>query len=102
MSSAERCCRLVRGWSILTPRSPILAEFIGTLILVVLGNDVVANVVLNQTKGHNFGWIVITTGWALAVTFTHGIFIGMAVGVLLGVLFPDSARASRGSSRRAT
>lgn len=48
--------------------SPILAEFIGTMILVVLGNGVVANVVLNQTKGHNAGWIVITAGWAFAVT----------------------------------
>jgi len=48
--------------------SPILAEFIGTTILIVLGNGVVANVVLQQTKGHNSGWIVITAGWAFAVT----------------------------------
>ena len=48
--------------------SPILAEFIGTAILVVLGNGVVANVVLQQTKGHNSGWIVIAAGWAFAVT----------------------------------
>ena len=48
--------------------SPILAEFIGTAILIVLGNGVVANVVLQQTKGHNAGWIVITAGWAFAVT----------------------------------
>ena len=48
--------------------SPILAEFIGTTILIVLGNGVVANVVLHQTKGHNSGWIVITAGWAFAVT----------------------------------
>ncbi len=48
--------------------SPVLAEFIGTMILIVLGNGVVANVVLNQTKGHNAGWIVITAGWAFAVT----------------------------------
>ena len=46
-----------------------LAEFVGTLILVLLGDGVVANVVLRQTKGHNSGWIVVTTGWALAVTF---------------------------------
>ena len=44
-----------------------LAEFIGTGTLVLLGNGVVANVVLTDTKGHNGGWIVITTGWALAV-----------------------------------
>jgi len=44
-----------------------LAELIGTGTLVLLGNGVVANVVLTGTKGHNGGWIVITTGWALAV-----------------------------------
>ena len=44
-----------------------LAELIGTGALVLLGNGVVANVVLTGTKGQNSGWIVITTGWALAV-----------------------------------
>jgi glycerol uptake facilitator protein len=48
--------------------SPILAELFGTTILIVLGDGVVANVVLNRTKGHNSGWIVITAGWAFAVT----------------------------------
>jgi glycerol uptake facilitator protein len=48
--------------------SPILAEFIGTAVLVLLGNGVVANVVLNRTKGQNSGWIVITAGWAFGVT----------------------------------
>ena len=48
--------------------SPILAELFGTAILIVLGDGVVANVVLHRTKGHNSGWIVITAGWALAVT----------------------------------
>src|SRR6201993_1732256 len=47
--------------------SPVLAEFIGTTILVIFGNGVVANVVLAKTKGNGGGWIVITTGWALAV-----------------------------------
>lgn len=46
---------------------PYLAEFIGTALLVVFGNGVVANVVLARTKGHNSGWIVITAGWAFAV-----------------------------------
>jgi glycerol uptake facilitator protein len=45
-----------------------LAELIGTMILVILGDGVVANVVLSKTKGNNGGWIVITTGWGLAVT----------------------------------
>lgn len=46
---------------------PFLAEFLGTALLLLLGNGVVANVVLNKTKGNSSGWIVITTGWALAV-----------------------------------
>ncbi|SDL99078.1 glycerol uptake facilitator protein [Catalinimonas alkaloidigena] len=53
--------------------TPFLAEFIGTALLLLLGNGVVANVVLNQTKGHNSGWIVITVGWAMAV------FVGVFV-----------------------
>src|SRR4029078_5152418 len=48
--------------------SPILAELFGTAILIVLGDGVVANVVLNRSKGQNSGWIVITAGWACAVT----------------------------------
>jgi glycerol uptake facilitator protein len=47
--------------------SPYLAEFVGTVLLVVFGNGVVANVVLARTKGNNAGWIVITAGWGLAV-----------------------------------
>lgn len=46
---------------------PYVAEFIGTTILILLGNGVVANVLLRQTKGHGGGWIVITAGWGLAV-----------------------------------
>ncbi|NDD39061.1 MAG: aquaporin, partial [Verrucomicrobia bacterium] len=44
--------------------SPFLAELLGTMILVLLGDGVVANVLLNKSKGQNSGWIVITTGWA--------------------------------------
>jgi glycerol uptake facilitator protein len=46
---------------------PYIAEFAGTALLILLGNGVVANVVLQQTKGHAGGWIVITAGWGLAV-----------------------------------
>lgn len=45
------------------------AELIGTALLILLGNGVVAGVVLRGTKNENAGWIVITFGWALAVTF---------------------------------
>lgn len=48
--------------------STYIAEAVGTLILILLGNGTVANVLLGKTKGHNSGWIVITTGWGLAVT----------------------------------
>ncbi|MFU8798059.1 MAG: MIP/aquaporin family protein [Gammaproteobacteria bacterium] len=47
--------------------TPVLAEFIGTALLVLLGNGVVANVLLAKTKGHNSGLIVIAIGWAMAV-----------------------------------
>ena len=47
--------------------SEFFGEFFGTFILILLGNGTVANVNLNQTKSQGSGWIVITTGWALAV-----------------------------------
>jgi glycerol uptake facilitator protein len=59
--------------------SPFLAELLGTMLLVILGDGVVANVVLAKTKGQNAGWIVITAGWAFAVAiavYTVGSFSG--------------------------
>lgn len=47
--------------------SNFAAELLGTMILILFGDGVVANVVLNRSKGQNSGWIVITTGWAMAV-----------------------------------
>jgi glycerol uptake facilitator protein len=44
-----------------------VAELVGTMVLVIFGDGVVANVVLRRTKGNQGGWIVITTGWGLAV-----------------------------------
>jgi len=55
--------------------TPFIAELLGTLILILLGGGVVANVLLKGTNGHNSGWIVITTGWALAV-FTGVVIAG--------------------------
>jgi glycerol uptake facilitator protein len=45
----------------------IVAEFVGTLLLILLGDGVVANVLLRRTKGQDSGWIVITIGWGVAV-----------------------------------
>src|SRR5271156_6591068 len=47
--------------------SPFMAEMLGTMLLILLGDGVVANVLLNDTKGHNGGLIAITTAWGLAV-----------------------------------
>ena len=44
-----------------------LAEAVGTMLLITLGDGVVANVLLNKSKGQGSGWIVIATGWGLAV-----------------------------------
>lgn len=53
--------------------SDFTAELLGTMFLILLGTGVVANVVLKGTKGNNAGWMVVTTGWALAV------FVGVVV-----------------------
>jgi glycerol uptake facilitator protein len=45
----------------------LFAEFVGTALLILLGNGVVANVVLPNTKGHGSGWIVVAFGWGMAV-----------------------------------
>src|ERR1700704_4507834 len=58
--------------------SGFTGEFIGTALLVILGDCVVANVVLNKTKGNNSGWLVINFGWAMAV------FIGVYASVHFG------------------
>ena len=57
--------------------SPVLGEFFGTLILILLGDGVVAGVLLKHSKSENAGWMVITAGWAFAVmagVFTAGAF----------------------------
>ena len=53
--------------------TPFIAELTGTALLILLGDGVVANVVLNKTYGHNGGLIVITFGWAM------GVFVGVYV-----------------------
>lgn len=58
--------------------APFLSEMFGVMILILLGDGVVANVVLNKTKGQNSGWIVITAGWGFAV------FCGAMTSIALG------------------
>ena len=47
--------------------NPYVAEFIGTALLILLGNGVVASIVLKESKAYNAGWLSITVGWGLAV-----------------------------------
>ncbi len=58
--------------------SPVIGEFVGTFVLIVLGNGVVAGSLLNRSKGQGAGWISITVGWGIAV------FAGVAVSAALG------------------
>ncbi len=58
--------------------TPWFGEFMGTLVLVLLGDGVVASVLLRKTKSENAGWLVITIGWALAVMC--GVFTAIACG----------------------
>lgn len=79
--------------------SPFMGELFGTMFLIILGDGVVANVLLNKSKGENSGWIVITTGWAFAVmvgVFVSGLFgstgahinPAVTVGLAAGGFFP--------------
>jgi glycerol uptake facilitator protein len=56
----------------------VLGEFMGTLVLLLMGNGVVCSVLLNKSKAQGAGWIVITAGWAFAVM--SGVFTAIAVG----------------------
>lgn len=59
--------------------SVFISEIIGTMLLILLGNGVVAGVVLRHSKAENSGWIVITLGWGLAVmvgVYAAGIYSG--------------------------
>ena len=70
----------------------IFAEFVGTALLVLLGNAVVANVFLEKTKGHGSGWIVVTFGWGMAVF--------VAVTCVMDISGRISIRRSRSGWRR--
>ena len=59
-------------------QNPFFGEFMGTLILILMGNGVVAAVLLKQSKAEGSGWLVIATGWALAVM--AGVLTAIACG----------------------
>ena len=56
----------------------VFGEFLGTMVLILLGNGVVAGVLLKRSKAEGAGWMVITTGWGLAVM--AGVFTSVACG----------------------
>jgi glycerol uptake facilitator protein len=58
--------------------SDVLGEFLGTMVLIILGSGVVAGVLLKRSKAENAGWMVITTGWAFGVL--AGVYTAKAVG----------------------
>src|SRR2546430_551495 len=76
------------------PYAPFLAELLGTMLLVILGDGVVANVVLNKTKGQNAGWIVITAGWGFGVAVAV-----YAVGAFSGAHLNPAVTIDRKSTR---
>src|SRR5580700_2907069 len=82
-------------------RSPMLGEFMGTFILILLGNGVVAGVLLKRSKAENAGWMVICSAWAFAVLcgiFTANLFgspdahLNPAITVAFGVLNSDFSK----------
>src|ERR1700688_4369000 len=58
--------------------SPFLGEFLGTMMLILLGDGVVAGVLLRRSKAEGSGWMTITSGWAFAVM--AGVFTAIACG----------------------
>jgi glycerol uptake facilitator len=58
--------------------SPFFGEFMGTLVLILLGDGVVANVLLKRSKAEGAGWMVITSGWCFAVM--AGVYVAIACG----------------------
>lgn len=68
----------IPGEMLVMNTAPVLGEFVGTAVLVLLGDGIVAGALLTKSKGENAGWLAITTAWGLAV------FIGIVVAAALG------------------
>lgn len=56
----------------------LLGEFLGTMVMIIFGGGVVANVLLKKSKGYGGGWMVITSGWFIAVVI--GVFVAQSSG----------------------
>ena len=87
--------------------NPYVAEAVGTMILILLGDGVVANVLLARSKGANSGWIVITVGWGVAVTIAvysvgriSGAHLNPAVTIALATIGSFPGRMWRGTWQR--
>ena len=87
--------------------SPYIAEAVGTMILILLGDGVVANVLLARSKGQDSGWMVITVGWGVAVTVAvyavgriSGAHLNPAVTIALATIGSFPGRTSPGTWRR--
>src|SRR6266513_474647 len=76
--SPDRLTGLNPDGGSLAMTSPLAGEFLGTMILVLLGDGVVAAVLLKRSKAEGSGWMVITSGWAFAVM--AGVFTAVACG----------------------
>ena len=83
--------------------NPYVAEFVGTALLILFGDGVVAAAILNKSKGQGGGWIVITTGWGLAVMIAiyavgtiSGAHLNPAVTIGLAVIGKFSAATKIG------
>ena len=77
----------------------VLGEFLGTMVLILLGDGVVAGVLLEKSKAQHAGWIVITAGWAIGVM--AGVFVATSLGAP-GELNPAVTLANMMSGARAS
>jgi glycerol uptake facilitator protein len=78
-----------------------LPELLGTMLLIIFGDGVVANVVLSKNKGQNSGWIVITTGWAMAVcvaVYAVGAYSGAHINPAVTIALVSIGKVSVGNA----